>query len=57
MADAAPTTGKFDCRDAWAKTLCDLARSDPRIVVWLTANWAPPTIRSRISLGCDPCCN
>lgn len=32
MADAAPTTGKYDCRDAWAKTLCDLARTDPRIV-------------------------
>ena len=32
MADAAPTDGKFDCRDAWAKTLCDLARTDPRIV-------------------------
>ena len=32
MADAAPTDGKFDSRDAWAKTLCDLARTDPRIV-------------------------
>ncbi len=32
MADPAPSTGLFDCRDAWARTLCDLARSDGRIV-------------------------
>ena len=32
MADPTQTVGLFDCRDAWAKTLCDLARSDPRIV-------------------------
>ena len=33
MAHAAPTAaGLFDCRDAWVKTLEDLAEADPRIV-------------------------
>ena len=32
MSHAATQTGKFDCRDVWAATLCDLARSDDRIV-------------------------
>ncbi len=33
MAAAAPTAGKFDCRDIFAATLERLAEDDPRIVV------------------------
>ncbi len=33
MADALPNVGKVDCHDASAKTLCDLAAGDPRIMV------------------------
>ena len=32
MSDAVATTGLHDCRDAWAKTLVDLAAQDARIV-------------------------
>ncbi|WP_395652366.1 transketolase family protein [Brevundimonas sp.] len=32
MSSAAPATGLFDCRDAFARTLEDLAANDPRIV-------------------------
>ncbi len=33
MAEALPNVGKVDCHDASAKTLCDLAADDPRIMV------------------------
>lgn len=32
MSHAAETAGFFDCRDAWVRTLVDLAADDPRIV-------------------------
>jgi transketolase len=32
MSDAVATTGLHDCRDAWARTLVDLAAQDARIV-------------------------
>jgi transketolase len=32
MSDAVATTGLYDCRDAWARTLVDVAAADARIV-------------------------
>ena len=31
MSHAVEVKGLYDCRDAWVKTLCDLAATDPRI--------------------------